>query len=246
MRIDFRIAAKSISVFISILLFAKFLSTHAGPRGKYFVYIGTYTEHGSRGIYVCEFDPASGHLSSPELAAESSSPSFLAVNSSRRFLYAVNEIDQFHDQPTGAVSTFVLDLTTGRLALLNQVSSHGPGPAFITLDQTGHCALVANYDGGSVAVFPILPDGKIGDATAFILHKGFSVNPERQEAPHAHAIAMSPDNRFALVADLGLARFSFTLLMLRMARLAMHASIIAIRAMGRGILSFPQTANSYT
>ncbi|MGA8553740.1 MAG: lactonase family protein, partial [Candidatus Acidiferrales bacterium] len=166
--------------------------------------MGTYTEHGSRGIYVCEFDPASGHLSSPELAAESSSPSFLAVNSSRRFLYAVNEIDKFHDQPTGAVSAFVLDLTTGRLALLNQVSSHGPGPAFITLDQTGHYALVANYDGGSVAVFPILPDGKIGDATAFILHKGFSVNPERQEAPHAHAIAMSPDNRFALVADLGL------------------------------------------
>jgi 6-phosphogluconolactonase len=64
--------------------------------------------------------------------------------------------------------------------------------------------LVANYDGGSVAVFRLQGDGKIGESTAFVQHQGSSVNRERQEAPHAHAVAMSPDNRFAIVADLGL------------------------------------------
>jgi 6-phosphogluconolactonase len=205
MKTDLRLAARILFSFcVSIPLFAALLPTHAVGRRKYFVYIGTYTQHGSQGIYVCEFDSASGRLSPPELAAESPSPSFLAVDSTRRFLYAVNETSQFQGQPSGAVSSFSLDSTTGKLAMLNQVSSHGAGPAFITLDQTGRYALVANYDGGSVAVFPILPDGKVGAATAFILHKGSSINRERQEAAHAHAIAMSPDNRFALVADLGM------------------------------------------
>ncbi|MGA7919179.1 MAG: lactonase family protein [Candidatus Acidiferrales bacterium] len=205
MKIDFcGVARVLMSVVISTICLLVLLATYAGARDKYIVYIGTYTDHGSRGIYVCEFDPRKGRFTPPELAAESSSPSFLTVNPTRQFLYAVNETDQFHDQPAGAVSSFSLDSATGNLNLLNQVSSHGRGPAFVTLDQTDRYALVANYGGGSVAVFPILPDGKIGDATAFLLHRGSSVNPERQEAAHAHAIAMSPDNRFALVADLGL------------------------------------------
>lgn len=205
MKIDFSSGASMVlSVVLSTLLSVASGATYAGARKKYLVYIGTYTDHGSKGIYVGEFDPTNGHLTSPELAAESSAPSFLAVNPIHRFLYAVNETDQFHGQPTGAVSSFSIDPTTSKLMLLNQISSHGRGPAFITLDQTGRYSLVANYDGGSVAVFPILPDGEIGEATAFILHKGSSVNPERQGAAHAHAIAMSPDNRFVLVADLGL------------------------------------------
>ena len=87
---------------------------------------------------------------------------------------------------------------------MNQVSSHDEGPAHITLDRTGKYALVSNYTLGSVAVFPVLKDGRLGEATSFVQHKGSSVNPERQKGPHAHAIALSPDNRFAVVADLGL------------------------------------------
>ena len=189
---------------LAALTLAAFISAHAAAATKDRVYVGTYTDHGSQGIYICEFDSSSGNLTSPELAAATANPSFLAVAPSRRFLYAINETDHFNGQPTGGVSAFSIDAATGKLLLLNQVSSLAPGPAYITLDGTAHYVLVANYDQGSIAVFPILPDGKIGDSTAFVRHQGSSVDPERQEGPHAHAIAMSPDNRFAIVADLGL------------------------------------------
>jgi 6-phosphogluconolactonase len=188
----------------SILTVAAMVPVYAAAVAKEFVYIATYTEHGSQGIYVCEFDPLTGRLTRPVLAAETSQPSFLAVSSDRKFLYAVNELGHFNGEPAGAVSGFSIDSSTGNLTLLDQVSSRGPGPAHIVLDRAGHFVLVANYDGGSVAVFRLLPDGAIGDSTAFVRHKGSSVNRARQQGPHAHAVAMSPDNRFAIVADLGL------------------------------------------
>lgn len=179
-------------------------SAEAAAQGKYLVYVGTYTGHGSKGIYAYRFDSSTGKLTSLELAAETAEPSFLAVDSSGRFLYAANEILTYNGQPTGAVSAFAIQPESGKLSPLNQVSSHDEGPAHITLDRTGKYALVSNYTLGSVAVFPVLKDGRLGEATSFVQHKGSSVNPERQKGPHAHAIAVSPDNRFAVVADLGL------------------------------------------
>ncbi len=167
----------------TVFAFAAFISVHAATPAKDRVYIGTYTAHGSEGIYVCEFDPASGSLTSPELAAATADPSFLAVAPDRRFLYAINETDHFNSQPTGGVSAFSIAPATGKLALLNQVSSLAPGPAYITLDRSGHYVLVANYDEGSVAVYRIQPDGKVGDFTAFVRHYGSSVNPEQAESP---------------------------------------------------------------
>ncbi len=171
---------------------------------QYLVYVGTYTDHGSKGIYAYRFDCSTGKLISLGLAGESPEPSFLAVDSDGRFLYAVNETGKFNGQPTGAVSAFAIQPGTGKLSLLNQVPSRGADPAHIILDRTGKYALVANYTTGSVAVFPALKDGQLGESTSFAQHKGSSVNPERQKGPHAHAIVMSPDNRFAIVADLGL------------------------------------------
>jgi 6-phosphogluconolactonase len=171
---------------------------------KYTFYVGTYTDHGSKGIYAYRFDSATGESDSLGLAAESTAPSFLAIAPSGRFLYAVNEISQFNGQPTGAVSAFAIQPKTAKLTLLNQVPSRGEGPAHIALDRSGKYALVSNYDRGSIAVFPVLENGRLGEATAFVQHKGSSVNKERQEGPHAHAAVFSPDNRFVIVADLGL------------------------------------------
>jgi len=193
-------------ILLSTLAIAAMISVRATPATFDFVYIGTYTDHGSEGIYVCEFDQATGRLTTPVLAARTSQPSFLVVAPGRQFLYAVNELDHFNGQSAGAVSAFSIDSSTGKLKLLNQVSSRGAGSAHIVLDRTARFALVANYTGGSVAVFPLLADGKIGESSAFVQHKGSSVDRERQEGPHAHAFAMSPDNRFAIVADLGLDR----------------------------------------
>jgi 6-phosphogluconolactonase len=194
-----------LTVLLLIALASSVLTPAAGPaQQKYLVYVGTYTDHGSKGIYAYRLDSSTGKLASLGLAAEAAEPSFLVVDSSGRFLYAANEILTYNGQPTGAVSAFAIQPESGKLSLLNQVSSHDEGPAHVTLDRTGKYALVSNYTLGSVAVFPVLKDGRLGEASSFVQHKGSSLNPQRQKGPHAHAIALSPDNRFAVVADLGL------------------------------------------
>lgn len=166
------------------------------------VYIGTYTAGTSKGIYHSRLDGA-GRLTPPELAAETKNPTFLAVHPNGRFLYAVAETSDFAGKRTGAVSAFRIEPQTGALTLLNQQPSGGAGPCHLIVDKTGRCVLVANYGGGSVAALPIQSDGSLAKASAFIQHTGSSVNPKRQNAPHAHFISPDPANRFALAADLG-------------------------------------------
>lgn len=169
----------------------------------YRVYIGTYTGKDSKGIYVCELDMKTGTLSEPRLAAETKSPSFLAVHPNNNWLYAVGEVSEWQGQKTGGISAFAIDAKTGTLTLLNAQSSRGTGPCHLVVDKSGSCVLVANYGGGNVAALPILEGGKLGEATGFNQHVGASVNQGRQKEPHAHSINVSPDNRFAFAADLG-------------------------------------------
>ena len=168
------------------------------------MYVGTYTGPESKGIYAYRFDAATGQATPIGLVAETVNPSFLAIDPTRRFLYAVNEVSDYQGKKTGAVSAFAIDRKSGKLTFLNQVPSHGAGPCHVSLDQTGKYVLVANYDSGSVAVFPVLKDGKLGEASAVDQHSGHGPNPEHQEGPHAHQIDLSRDNRFALNTDLGL------------------------------------------
>jgi 6-phosphogluconolactonase len=151
---------------ILILLIAWFATSHtsAAAHHKYLAYVGTYTDHGSKGIYAYRFDSSKGKLTPLELGAESANPSFLADDSDGKYLYAVNETETFNGQATGAVSAFAIHPNDGKLSLLNQVSSRGQDPAHIVLDHTGKYALVANYTTGSVAVFPVLGDGRLGDS----------------------------------------------------------------------------------
>lgn len=116
----------------------------------------------------------------------------------------MNETEEFGGKKSGAVSAFAIDAKTGALTLLNQQPSGGPAPCYLEVDRQGKHVLVANYTGGSVCVLPIQADGKLGEASAFVQHRGSSVNPQRQEGPHAHCICLDPANRFALSADLGL------------------------------------------
>jgi 6-phosphogluconolactonase len=171
----------------------------------YLVYVGTYTtKQTSKGIYAYRFDSNTGQLTSIGLAGESTDPSFVAVHPNGKYLYAVNEVGDFNGMKSGAVSSFAIDRKSGTLKQLNQVSTHGAGPCFVSLDKTGRFVLVANYDGGSVATFAIQDDGSLSLVKGFVQHSGSGVDKERQEGPHAHWIGVSPDNRFALAADLGL------------------------------------------
>jgi 6-phosphogluconolactonase len=171
---------------------------------KLWLYVGTYTGGPSKGIYRFEMDPATGKLTSRALAAETLNPSFLAIHPNRRFLYAVGELSDFGGKKSGAVSAFGIDPKTGDLTLLNQQPSGGSGPCHLVVDRQGKHVLVANYGGGSASVLPIRDDGRLGEATAFVQHRGSSVKKDRQEGPHAHSINLDAANRFAFVADLGL------------------------------------------
>jgi 6-phosphogluconolactonase len=172
--------------------------------GKLWVFVGTYTDGKSKGIYRCELDPATGKLSDAELAAEAVGPSFLAVHPSRRFLYAVGENDSSEGRDTGTVSAFTLDTKTGGLRRLNRQSSGGNGPCHLVVDRRGKNVLVANYGSGNAAVLRVEEDGRLGERTALVQHTGKGADPSRQAGPHAHSINLDADNRFAVVADLGL------------------------------------------
>lgn len=172
--------------------------------GKFWVYVGTHTGPKSKGIYRFELDAATGKASNLELAGEMTSPSFLAIHPTGKFLYAVGEVDLADGKKGGGLAAFGLDPATGKLTKLNTQSSGGGGPCHIVLDKEGKTALVANYGGGSAASLPIGADGKLAEAASLMQHKGKSVDKGRQEAPHAHSINVDPGNKFAVVADLGL------------------------------------------
>ncbi len=181
----------------------------AADSAKYLIYIGTYTSDDgkpttSKGIYAYRYDSASGQIISLGLAAETTNPSWVVISPNGKFLYAVNEVGDYQGPNSGGVSAFSIDRATGKLTFLNEVASRGADPCYISVDKTGKWALVANYTGGSIAVFPIGADGKLGEPSSVVQHKGHGANPKRQEGPHAHSIDLSPDNRFAYVDDLGL------------------------------------------
>ena len=167
------------------------------------MYVGTYTKTASKGIYAFRFQPSTGRIFPVGLGAEAVNPSFLAVHPNHRFLYAVNEVSNYEGK-NGYVSAFSVNPKTGQLTFLNKVSSGGSDPCHLAVDKSGQWLVVANYSSGSVSVLPIKADGRLGKASAFVQHSGSSVDPRRQEGPHAHCIVLSPDNRFVLVSDLGL------------------------------------------
>jgi 6-phosphogluconolactonase len=176
-------------------------SEKAAAKGQYLAYVGTYTaKTASKGIYAFRYDAHSGKLAPIGVAAETSDPSFLAIHPNGKYLYAVNESGK-----NSKVSAFAIEAHSGKLTLLNELPALGEDPCYISFDKTGKFVFVANYTSGNIAVFPVGPDGRLGEHTALVTDSGKTgPNQERQEGPHAHWIEASPDNRFVLVADLGL------------------------------------------
>lgn len=191
-------------LFLLVLLTLLLVAPVAMAAEPLWVFVGTYTGKKSKGIYRVEFDPATGKLGTPELAAEVTSPSFLAVSPDRKHLFCVCEIDNFKGKKAGGVAGFALDARSGELKPINQESSVGTGPCYLVCDKDGRHVLVANYGGGSAAVLPVSADGKLGAASCFVQHTGTGPDKSRQEAPHVHSINLDAGNRFAVVADLGL------------------------------------------
>lgn len=190
--------------------------------GKTFVYVGTYTQRGSKGIYIYAFDPMTGSLSPLGVATGVVNPSFLIAAPSRRCLYATNEVANLDDTAGGAVTAFQIEPRTGMLTRLNEQPSHGAAPCHLSIDQTEEVVLVANYNGGNVAAFPIEPDGRLAPASDVVQHTGSGPHPSRQQGPHAHSITVDPTNRYAVAADLGIDKLLVYRLDLEHAKLVAH------------------------
>jgi len=176
---------------------------HFLPNQELFVYIGTYTTGKSEGVYLYRLNLSSGELQLAGTTSNIANPSFLALSQDRRYLYAVNEVDEFAGAKSGAVSAFAVDQTTGTLRLLNQQPSLGGSPCYLEVDARSRFVLTANYVGGNVSVLPIERDGRLGAAIDMKQGHGSGPNRERQEGPHAHCIVLDRTNRFAYSCDLG-------------------------------------------
>jgi 6-phosphogluconolactonase len=171
--------------------------------GELLVYVGTYTSGKSEGIYLYRLNLSSGELKHVTTTKGVKDPSYLALAPNRRYLYAVNEVEEFSGKKSGAISAFSVNQQTGELKLLNQQPSLGGAPCYVVVDKTGRFVLVANYVGGNVAVLPVNSDGSLGDATDVKQFRGSSVDAQRQEGPHAHCIVLDHANGFAYACDLG-------------------------------------------
>ncbi len=161
------------------------------------VYFGT-SGPGARGIYTATFDGAQGRLSAAELAHEIGSPGFLALHPDGRKLYAVADL------PGGpGVAAFAIG-ARGALEPIGSAPTGDGGAAHVAVHPSGRFLLTAQYGSGSVALFPLDADGRLG-AARIVRHEGGSrVVAQRQDTPHPHWCGYSPDGRFALVPDLGL------------------------------------------
>jgi 6-phosphogluconolactonase len=167
------------------------------------VYIGTYAEATKESIFVLGLDVETGALTQVSGVKAGANPSYLTLDKKNRYLYAVNETEDYEGKHNGAVSAFAVDQQTGGLTLLNQIASKGGAPCFITLDKTGKTLLVANYMGGNITAFQLQHNGQISQVADLVQFSGSGPNKERQEAPHAHYVAPDPENRFVLAVDLG-------------------------------------------
>ncbi len=197
-------------LFLAILMLSAAVGRAAEPAptdgnsGKLLVYIGTYTQGASRGIYLTRLDLKRGTLQPATLAAEVANPSFLAIPAHGLFLYAVGELSDSAGKSGGALSAFAIEPAGGKLTLLNRQSTHGSGTCHLAIDRQGKYVVVANYGSGSVSCLPIEADGRLGEVVSHMQHKGSSINRRRQEGPHAHGVSLDAANRFVFVPDLGL------------------------------------------
>ncbi len=192
-----------LSLGLILLLFPALQAEEPAPNPLW-MFVGTYSGPKSKGIYRYQFNPQSGEISNGELAAEVVNPSFLAIHPSGRFLYCVNEGGMIGGKKTGGVTAFELDPTSGSLKKLNEQASVGAGPCHVTVDPAGKNLLIANYGGGTTNLFPLGSDGRIKDVASVMVHKAPQNDPKKKIIPRAHSVNVSKDNRFAIVADLGL------------------------------------------
>lgn len=189
-------------------------------------FLGTYTKNtGSQGIYALRLNPATGALSEPIVAAAATDPNWIELSPDRKYLYAVHA-------STAQALAFSVDLDTGRLTPFDPTSiAAAQPPSHLAVDATGRVLLSANYREGYVSASLIRADGTPGTPNS-TRHEGSGPDPKRQDKPHVHSVTVSPDNRFVVVADLGLDNIFVYALETSTATLTLVSSVAATQPGG--------------
>lgn len=194
--------------FVCLLLISLMMASSStfAQQGKAreILYVGTYADRGSEGIYVLEFNRATGVLSEIQTVTDKQSPTFLEVHPNGKYLYAAYREGMTEGDENGTVTAFTIDPSSGKLTRLNEQSSAGQGPCHVSVDPKGRFVYVSNYGGGNLAVYPIQQDGSLGTATDIIRHAGSSVHPERQKKAYMHSMIPTKDGKFVYASDLGI------------------------------------------
>lgn len=165
------------------------------------LFVGTYTKNSkSKGIYLYEMNRNTGALSYVSTCV-TINPSYLAIHPNKQWLYAISEVGGDNPKSTGLISAFKIDSIKKEVTFINSVSAQGNGPCYVSIDQTGNFAMLANYGSGNVAIFPINKDGSLKEASSSHQHVGKGHTP-RQEGPHAHMIMPGLSN-YIYSTDLG-------------------------------------------
>jgi 6-phosphogluconolactonase len=189
-----------VSLFAALLIVAPGFA--AEPRDSNaattLVYIGTYTGKLSKGIYLSRLDPATGTLSTPELAGEMGNPSWVAIHPSHKFLYACGE---YGFKIGNIVRGFSIG-QDGKLTPINQQPSGGGGPCHLDIDKSGKNILVSNYGSGAVASLQIDDEGKLSEPAFIDQHPAVGAEAK----PHSHCTLFDPAGHFALSCDAGIDR----------------------------------------
>jgi 6-phosphogluconolactonase (cycloisomerase 2 family) len=160
-------------------------------------------------------DPRTGVLTQRQVFQDFSSPSWLALNPGKTHLYAANEMAAFEGTACGSISAYRIETPDGSLSLINTVCSGGAGPAYLSIHPSGRFAFVANYEGGTIAVFPIGASGDLGSASDIKPGSGqvgaarassappgsFAISGH--DRPHPHMIRSDGSGRFVLSTDVG-------------------------------------------
>jgi 6-phosphogluconolactonase len=188
---------------ISSLLLAVLIASPAVRADDPLVFISAFASGDKGAIHAFQFDSKSGALKPLQRTTDIKNPFFLAISPDQRFLYAI-DAEKFGGADDEFVSAYSIEGRTGALKRLNQQSARGTASCYLDVDATSRTVVVANYSSGSVASLPVQKDGSLGEAASFVQHSGSGADPARQKGPNAHSIVVSPDNRFALAADLGI------------------------------------------
>ncbi|WP_154858976.1 lactonase family protein [Cyclobacterium xiamenense] len=186
-----------------ILLAAPFSKKTMAQTSREILYIGTYSQNQSKGIYVLEFDRSTFSARVLQTVHDKKNPTFLALHPSGKFLYAAYREGKNAEDPNGTVAAYAIEEGTGRLSLLNWVSSAGASPCHISVDPSGSVVFVSHYQGGNLSSFKVLDSGQVSEAVSFVQHEGSSIHPN-QTRPHMHSMIPSLDGNWVYASDLGI------------------------------------------